>query len=169
MIKNSEGVGSFQFTGKVVIMTNKNLTTLYHGATGNDVKAVTSRGRVSDIHATVAEQVKHMKKILPHMKLKDTEDMKPEEVKELKQFLIERIEANKDKVDPDSFSTRSLDKASTALSTYLHIASKARKNPALKEKFESFLKKTPEAIVDQELLKSRDIVAIEQLFSSEIM
>jgi hypothetical protein len=165
-VKNPDGTGTFNFTGKIVVMTNKNLTTLYHGPSGSDVKAVTSRGRVSDIHATVSEQVKHMEKILPHMKLKGMAGLSTEQQKKVKSFLLERIKAKAGELDPDTFTTRSLDKASTALYTYMNLVSRAEKNPALKEKFSEILKKTPESVVDKELLKSRESLLIDEIFST---
>lgn len=96
---------NFTFTGRIMIMTNKDLTQL---AENEDTKAILSRaGMVSSIYMTVDETIEILKDRFQSMDFPQTPHLADDaEDKAEREELFKLIVDNKDKIDPAEFTTR---------------------------------------------------------------
>lgn len=96
---------NFEFTGRILVMTNKDLIEL---ADNEDTKAVISRAMLmSDIHLSVSEQVELMEKRYQDYEFKQTPRLDdPEEDKKERDEIMQLIKDNIKNIDPKTFSTR---------------------------------------------------------------
>lgn len=96
---------NFVFTGRIIIMTNKDLVNL---AKNEDTKAIISRATLSsEVYLTVDETIEVLKDRFASMDVPQAPHLDdPEEDKAERQELFDLIVKNKDKIDPAKFTTR---------------------------------------------------------------
>lgn len=96
---------NFEFTGRIMIMTNKNLAKL---ATDEDTKAIISRAMmVSEIYLTVPETIEVMKSRFQDYEFKQAPRLDDEnEDKKERQEILDLIVKNQKNIDPAQFTTR---------------------------------------------------------------
>lgn len=96
---------NFVFTGRIIVMTNKNLTELSKNL---DTKAVLSRATLnSEIYLTVDETIEVLRDRIYDMDVPQAPHLSdPEADKEERRQLLDLIIKNKDKIDPAKFTTR---------------------------------------------------------------
>lgn len=96
---------NFEFTGRIMIMTNKDLNTL---AENEDSKAIISRAMmVSEIYMTVPEQIEVMKARYQDYEFKQAPRLPDEAAdKSERDEVMKLIEDNQKNIDPAQFTTR---------------------------------------------------------------
>lgn len=96
---------NFEFTGRIIIMTNKDLNSL---AENEDTKAIISRAMmVSEIHLTVPEQIEVMKSFYQDYEIKQAPRLDDEAAdKKERDEIMSLIEKNQKNIDPAQFTTR---------------------------------------------------------------
>ena len=96
---------NFEFTGRIMIMTNKDLNSL---AENEDTKAIISRAMmVSEIYLTVPEQIEVMKSRYQDYEFKQAPRLDDEaEDKKERDEIMKLIEDNQKNIDPAQFTTR---------------------------------------------------------------
>lgn len=96
---------NFEFTGRIMIMTNKDLNSL---AENEDTKAVISRAMmVSEIYLTVPEQIEVMKSRYQDYEFKQAPRLDDEAAdKKERDEIMSLIEKNQKNIDPAQFTTR---------------------------------------------------------------
>lgn len=96
---------NFEFTGRVMIMTNKDLNSL---AENEDTKAIISRAMmVSEIYLTVPEQIEVMKSRYQDYEFKQAPRLDDEAAdKKERDEIMSLIEKNQKNIDPAQFTTR---------------------------------------------------------------
>lgn len=96
---------NFEFTGRIMIMTNKDLNSL---AENEDTKAIISRAMmVSEIYLTVSEQIEVMKSRYQDYEFKQAPRLDDEaEDKKERDEIMKLIEDNQRNIDPAQFTTR---------------------------------------------------------------
>ena len=96
---------NFEFTGRIMIMTNKDLNSL---AENEDTKAIISRAMmVSEIYLTVPEQIEVMKSRYQDYEFKQAPRLDDEaEDKKERNEIMKLIEDNQKNIDPAQFTTR---------------------------------------------------------------
>lgn len=96
---------NFEFTGRIMIMTNKDLNSL---AENEDTKAIISRAMmVSEIYLTVPEQIEVMKSRYQDYEFKQASRLDDEaEDKKERDEIMKLIEDNQKNIDPALFTTR---------------------------------------------------------------
>ena len=96
---------NFEFTGRIMIMTNKDLNSL---AENEDTKAIISRAMmVSEIYLTVPEQIEVMKSRYQDYEFKQAPRLDDEaEDKKERDEIMKLIEDNQRNIDPAQFTTR---------------------------------------------------------------
>lgn len=96
---------NFEFTGRIIIMTNKDLNSL---AENEDTKAIISRAMmVSEIYLTVPEQIEVMKSRYQDYEFKQAPRLDDEaEDKKERDEIMKLIEDNQKNIDPAQFTTR---------------------------------------------------------------
>lgn len=175
---------NFTFTGRIMIMTNKDLTQL---AENEDTKAILSRaGMVSSIYMTVDETIEILKDRFQSMDFPQTPHLADDaEDKAEREELFKLIVDNKDKIDPAEFTTRTFgrilnDKRNTEKrnkfmsqggdwTSLLGAKAKDWEKKALKT-----LTKAADAVAlnydyDPSVPNDNEIIKAEQLFEEDIM
>ena len=96
---------NFEFTGRIMIMTNKDLNSL---AENEDTKAIISRAMmVSEIYLTVPEQIEVMKSRYQDYEFKQAPRLDDEAAdKKERDEIMSLIEKNQKNIDPAQFTTR---------------------------------------------------------------
>nr|DAG32919.1 MAG TPA: ClpB protein [Caudoviricetes sp.] len=96
---------NFVFTGRIIIMTNKDLVNL---AKNEDTKAIISRATLtSEVYLTVDETIEVLKDRYEDMDVPQQPHLDdPEEDKQERKELFDLIVKNKNKIDPAKFTTR---------------------------------------------------------------
>lgn len=96
---------NFEFTGRIVVMTNKDLADL---AADEDGKAVISRAMmVSDIHLTVPETIEVMESRFQDYEFPEAPRLDdPAEDRKEREEILEIIKKNEKNIDPRKFTTR---------------------------------------------------------------
>lgn len=96
---------NFEFTGRIIIMTNKDLNSL---AESEDVKAIISRAMmVSEIYLTVPEQIEVMKSRYQDYEFKQAPRLDDEAAdKKERDEIMSLIEKNQKNIDPIQFTIR---------------------------------------------------------------
>jgi hypothetical protein len=144
---------NFEFTGKIVVMTNKDLVQL---SENSDTKAIISRAMmVNDIQMTVHETIEVMKKRIydydfeaaPH--LPDKKDDEKE-----RKDILDVIEKNENNIDPATFTTRTFERMILAKRRIEH-ANEGRKNPELAKHMGSKMKDWKVEVL-KELMKAEN-------------
>jgi len=164
---------NFEFTGRIMIMTNKNLNAL--AMENEDARAVISRAMMkSDIHMTVAETIEVMKNRFQSYEFTESPrlDDPIEDAKE-RNDLLDLIEKNKKNIDPAQFTTRSFQEILNE-KRKVEKANEKRKNPMFAALIGSVDKKWEDKALavltkgdDDELNKSEEIETLEKAFDSE--
>lgn len=106
IVSDSEDVKSnFEFTGRIMIMTNKNLAAL---SENEDTKAIISRAmQVSEIYMTVPETIEVMKSRFQDMEFEEVPRLDDEkEDKKEREEILNLIVKNQKNIDPSKFTTR---------------------------------------------------------------
>lgn len=98
---------NFVFTGRIIIMTNKDLVNL---SKNEDTKAIISRATLtSEVYLTVDETIEVLKDRYEEMDIPQQPHLEdPEEDKKERKELYDLIVKNKNKIDPAKFTTRYL-------------------------------------------------------------
>lgn len=96
---------NFVFTGRIIIMTNKDLVNL---SKNEDTKAIISRATLtSEVYLTVDETIEVLKDRYEEMDIPQQPHLEdPEEDKKERKELYDLIVKNKNKIDPAKFTTR---------------------------------------------------------------
>ena len=96
---------NFEFTGRIMIMTNKDLNSL---AENEDTKAIISRAMMaSEIYLTVPEQIEVMKSRYQDYEFKQAPRLDDEAAdKKERDEIMSLIEKNQKNIDPAQFTTR---------------------------------------------------------------
>jgi hypothetical protein len=118
---------NFEFTGRIVIMTNKDLATL---AKDEDTKAIISRAMmVSEVYLTVDETIEVLENRYQDFEFKQAPRLEdPKEDEEEREEILQLIKENKDNIDPAKFTTRSFQEMIIAKRKITN-ANEKRKNP----------------------------------------
>ena len=119
---------NFEFTGRIMIMTNKDLNSL---AENEDTKAIISRAMmVSEIYLTVPEQIEVMKSRYQDYEFKQAPRLDDEaEDKKERDEIMKLIEDNQKNIDPAQFTTRTFQEI-LLNKRKVDNANKKRNNPA---------------------------------------
>lgn len=166
---------NFEFTGRIMIMTNKNLNAL--AMENEDARAVISRAMMkSDIHMTVAETIEVMKNRFQSYEFTESPRL-PDPVEDAKERndLLDLIEKNKKNIDPAQFTTRSFQEILNE-KRKVEKANEKRKNPMFAALIGSVDKKWEDKALavltkgsEDELEKGDDeISTIEKAFDGDI-
>lgn len=128
---------NFEFTGRIMIMTNKDLNSL---AESEDTKAIISRAMmVSEIYLTVPEQIEVMKSRYQDYEFKQAPRLDNEEAdKKERDEIMSLIEKNQKNIDPAQFTTRTFQEI-LINKRKVDKANEKRNNPA----FASMIGSTP--------------------------
>ena len=128
---------NFEFTGRIMIMTNKDLNSL---AESEDTKAIISRAMmVSEIYLTVPEQIEVMKSRYQDYEFKQAPRLDSEEAdKKERDEIMSLIEKNQKNIDPAQFTTRTFQEI-LINKRKVDKANEKRNNPA----FASMIGSTP--------------------------
>lgn len=96
---------NFEFTGRIIIMTNKDLNSL---SESEDIKAIISRAMmVSEIYLTIPEQIEVIKSRHQDYEFEEAPRLDDEEEdKKERSEIMELIEKNQKNIDPIQFTTR---------------------------------------------------------------
>lgn len=119
---------NFEFTGRIIIMTNKDLSQL---AENEDTKAIISRAMmVSEIYMTVPETIEVMESRYQDYEFKQAPRLEDEsEDKKEREEILNLIKKNQKNIDPSQFTTRTFQEI-LINKRKVDNANEKRKNPA---------------------------------------
>ena len=182
ILEDPEDIKSnFEFTGRIIIMTNKDLSAL---SDNEDTKAIISRAMmVSEIYMTVPETIEVMKSRFQDYEFKSAPRIEDkEEDKKERDDIMKLIEKNKKNIDPSQFTTRTFQEILTN-KRKVDKANEKRKDPSFaaligdkqkdwKEVTLGILTKSYETNIEdinesEELLKAEDLLLEDTLEKAE--
>lgn len=155
---------NFEFTGRIMIMTNKDLNSL---AENEDTKAIISRAMmVSEIYLTIPEQIEVMKSRYQDYEFKQAPRLDDEaEDKKERDEIMSLIEKNQKNIDPAQFTTRTFQEI-IINKRKVDRANIRRNNPAFADVIGSKQKDWKKVVLDV-LTKACDFDILDEQSNSE--
>lgn len=144
---------NFEFTGRIMIMTNKDLVEL---SDSEDTKAIISRAMlVSDIHLTVHETIEVMKNRFMDYEFEEAPRLDDDnEDKKEREDILDLIIKNEKDIDPAKFNTRTFQRVINAKRA-VERANKKRSNPEIAKQIGTKMKDW-KAVALKELTKAEN-------------
>ena len=169
LFKDPETGKMIKFTGKILVITNKNQNALMKAAgdAAEDLNAVFSRAAKKDIHFTINENLEILKNRYKTMQI-DGLKLSPQQEQKAREEVYKFIVANKSKLDPQFFTVRKFGEVMKQVQKDFAVQEAIQDDPTLEDTVGTGRgwKKTALSILNK--AEENDIEKAESSFSKKI-